>query len=174
MNAWPSWETVRLAWEGTRFWLIIAIGSLVGLLGAYGREQHEGRTPDRKWLGGRLCIMPFLAVAAAALTDLMHLSGQVAAFVAAIFSLLAYDLVRVIAMRTLKRAAGGDIKLPTDAAVEIPATNRGPTVVTVKPLAPAAPMRAVLRQAYPAKAEHDADMDRLLEQMPDTLGEPEL
>jgi hypothetical protein len=169
VSNWPSWETARLAWEGTRFWLIIAVGSLVGLLGAYGREQHEGRAPDRKWLVGRLCIMPFLAFAAAALSVMMNLSGQVMAFVAALFSLLAYDLVRVIAMRALKRAAGGEIKLPTDAAVEIPAGNGTPEVVKVK-TTPGTPLRNELRQAFPAKASHDRALNRLL----DDLGEPEL
>jgi len=173
VNNWPSWETVRLAWEGTRFWLIISIGSLLGLLGAYGREQHEGRAPDRKWLLDRLCVMPFLASAAAALTDTLHLSGQVALFVASIFSLLAYDLVRVIAMRTLKKAAGGEIKLPTDAAVEIPGGKGKPDVVKVK-TTPGVPMRGVLREAFPAKPEHDAGMDRLLDQIPERWGDPEV
>jgi len=168
MNNWPSWETARLAWEGTRFWLIIAVGSLVGLLGAYGREQHEGRTPDRKWLVGRLCIMPFLAITASAITDTMHLSGQVAAFVSAIFSLLAYDLVRVIALRTLKKAAGGEIKLPSDAAVEIPGSAGAPEVLKVK-TTPGTPMRGELRQAIPF-APADPDLNQLL----DGLGEPEV
>ena len=162
---------MRLAWEGARFWLIILVGSLVGLLGAYGREQHEGRAPDRQWLVGRLCIMPFLAFAAAALADTMHLSGQVSAFVAAIFSLLAYDLVRVIAMRTLKKAAGGEVKLPSDAAVEIPPSADGATVLKVK-TTPGTPLRGELRQAFPAKPEHDADMDRLLGQMPQHWDDP--
>lgn len=150
-----------------RFWAIIGTGSLVGLLGAYGREQHEGRAPDRKWLIGRLCIMPFLAFAAAAAADTMKLSAQVSAFVAALFSLLAYDLVRVIAMRTLKRAAG-DLKLPTDAQVEIEAGASPAVKVTT--VAPAPPLRAELRQAFPAEPDHDPEMDRMIGE----LGDPEL
>jgi hypothetical protein len=173
VSTWPSWETARLAWEGIRFWLIISIGSMLGLLGAYGREQHEGRAPNRKWLIDRLCVMPFLASAAAALTDTLNLSGQVALFVASIFSLLAYDLVRVIAMRTLNKAAGGEVKLPTDAAVEILPSPGKPDVIKVK-VTPGVPMRGVLREAYPAKPEHDTDMDRLLGEMPERWGDPEV
>ena len=49
-----------------------------------------------------------LAFAAAALSDMMHLSGHVMAFIAAeFFSLLAYDLVRVIAYDLVRVIACG-------------------------------------------------------------------
>lgn len=154
--------------EAVRFWVIIAIGSLVGLLGAYGREQHEGRDPNRKWLVLRLCVMPFLALAAAALADTLNLSTQVAAFVAALFSLLAYDMVRVIAIRALKKAAAGELDLPTDARIEVPAGADVPAVIKVQ-ATPGTPMRGELRKAYAARPDHDAKIDQLLSQVGDAL-----
>uniref|UniRef100_UPI0035CA56AB hypothetical protein n=1 Tax=uncultured Sphingomonas sp. TaxID=158754 RepID=UPI0035CA56AB len=157
--------------DAIRFWVVIAIGSLIGLLGAYFREQHEGRSPDRKWVAQRLGIMPFLALAASAVADLFKLSTQVALFISALFSMLAYDLVRVIALRTLKKVAGelDSIKLPSDVTVEVPAGSGKPEVVTVQ-ATPAPPARAELRKAFPAKAERDPEIDRLI----DKLGDPEL
>lgn len=168
MSTWPSWETARLAWEGIRFWLIIGTGSLIGLLGAYGREQHEGRKPDRRWLGLRLCVMPFLALAAAAAAETLHLSGQVAAFLASVFSMLAYDLVRVIALRALKKVAAGEVTLPTDAAVEVPGGKGVPEIVKIT-TAPATPMRGELRKAFPVKPAHDATLDGLIDRLSDDI-----
>lgn len=155
--------------DAIRFWVVIAIGSLIGLLGAYFREQHEGRKPDRKWVFQRLGIMPFLALAASAVADLFKLSTQIALFVSALFSMLAYDLVRVIALRTLKKVADGidDIKLPSDATVEVPAGTGKPEVLTVHPT-PAPPLRGELRKAYPAKAEPDQQLDGLIAELGDT------
>ncbi|MGY2732405.1 hypothetical protein [Sphingomonas sp. UYP23] len=157
--------------DALRFWSVIAVGSLIGLLGAYFREQHEGRSPDRKWVDQRLGIMPFLMSAASAVSDLFKLSTQIALFVSALFSMLAYDLVRVIALRTLKKVAGegevDGIKLPSDATVEVPASTGKPEVLTVH-ATPPPPVRAELRKAFPAKPEHDREIDRLIDELGDT------
>ena len=111
--------------------------------------------------------MPFLALAAAAAADALTLSTQVAAFVSAIFSMLAYDLVRVIALRTLKKVGGDILKLPSDAAVEVPGGKGPPEILTVH-VAPSPPARAELRKAFPAKPEHDDGLDRLIDKLGDT------
>lgn len=97
---------------------MILIGLLAGLSGAYGRERHEGRQPDRNWWLNRILLMPFLAICASAGTAAMKLSGEMTAFVASILSLLAYEAVNKIVARVdrLERQSRGLISKVDDAS----------------------------------------------------------
>ncbi|WP_114952229.1 hypothetical protein [Sphingosinicella terrae] len=77
----------------------IALALLAGLAASYGRELEASRTPDRRWWIRRLLIMPLLAIAATALTELLGLSTSLAAFSAAMLSLGGYDALYLVERR---------------------------------------------------------------------------
>lgn len=158
--------------EAVRLWAAILIGIGIGLAGAYGKERHEGRTPDRHWLFNRLLIYPFLGLAAAFVAESFSLSPTKASFVASLLSLLAFDAVRILAARFMKRTEdaidavvkAADAGLP----VEIPAGTDVPQRVALDiptPPAQTVPARNELRKAFPAPGKHDRGLDDLLNRL---------
>lgn len=89
-------------------YVVISLGLSAGLIGAFGRERHEGRKPDSNWWISRLCIIPFLAITSTSAVDQFRLTNQQAAFLAAVLSLMGYEAVRMILER---------MKLKGDAAL---------------------------------------------------------
>lgn len=85
--------------------LVILVSLVAGLAAAYGRELEGGRSPDRGWWLRRLLILPMLAIAAAAATDLLDLNPTVSGFSAAMLSLGGYDVLRLLEARWLARLA---------------------------------------------------------------------
>jgi len=85
--------------------LVILVSLIAGMAASYGRELEAGRSPDRGWWLRRLLILPMLAIAAAAVTDLLDLSPTIAAFSAAMLSLGGYDMLRLLEARWLARLA---------------------------------------------------------------------
>ena len=158
MKLWVSDAAARL-------WTIIVVGAGAGLLAAYGKEQHEGRKPDWKWLAGRLAIAPILAGAAAAAADQFGLKGNVLGFVSAMLSLLGYDALRAISSRALKKVEPGEATLPADALVKLPPTNAEPPVVKVE--RPSSGISGALHETYDAVLkealpdEHEEPLRRL-------------
>lgn len=84
-------------------WIVVTLSLGAGLIGAYGRERHEGRLPTGSWWLTRLCIMPFLAIVVAFCTDQFTLTRQQAALLSALLALMGYEAVRVILDRASKR-----------------------------------------------------------------------
>jgi hypothetical protein len=84
-------------------YLVIGAALIAGLAASYGRELEARRKPDGTWWARRLLIMPILAIAAAAATDMLHLSASMAAFTTAMLSLGGYDVLSVIERRWLRR-----------------------------------------------------------------------
>jgi hypothetical protein len=91
-----------------RWWRWLADGALyltigaalaAGLAASYGRELEAQRRPDRGWWIRRLLILPVLAIAASAATDMFSLQPSLAAFTAAMLSLGGYDVLRLIEAR---------------------------------------------------------------------------
>lgn len=82
-------------------YLAIPIALLAGLAASYGRELEARRRPGRGWWARRLLVLPLLAIAAAAATELFGLSPTVAAFSAAMLSLGGYDVLRAIEAKWL-------------------------------------------------------------------------
>lgn len=158
--------------EAVRLWAAILIGIGIGLAGAYGKERHEGRTPDRHWLFNRLLIYPFLGLAAAFVSESFSLSPTKASFVASLFSLLAFDAVRILAARFVKRTEdaidavikAADAGLP----VQIPAGTDIPRRVSLDippPTAESVVTRNELRKAFPAPGKHERSLDELIEKL---------
>ena len=110
----------RLAWLGeSANYLAILVALAAGLAASYGRELEAGRRPDRGWWLRRLLVMPLLAIAATAATDLLGLRASTAAFTAAMLSLGGYDAlclletkwrraVDAVASRSQRGAGGSD------------------------------------------------------------------
>ena len=97
--------------EEGAIYLVIAAALAAGLAASYGRELEANRRPDRNWWLRRLLIMPLLAIAATAATDLLTLQPSVAAFSAAMLSLGGYDVIRLLEARWRHRR-----RLTTDPA----------------------------------------------------------
>jgi thiamine monophosphate synthase len=73
------------------------LGALgAGIAASYGRELEAHRRPDRHWWVRRLLIVPLLAIASTAATELFGLSKSGAAFMAAMLALGGYDAIRLI------------------------------------------------------------------------------
>ena len=89
--------------EGGALYLLIALALVAGLAASYGRELEAERQPDRGWWLRRLLILPLLAIAATAATDLFDLQPSVAAFSAAMMSLGGYDVLRLLETRWRQR-----------------------------------------------------------------------
>lgn len=116
----------------------IAASLLVGLLAAYARERHEGRVPPREWLVNRLLLMPFLALAAAAGIDSLDLPTRPAMFATALLSLLAFDALRAMAARGLRKIAG-EIETVAPATVVRDIVPRGHEVEALLDVLPVTP-----------------------------------
>jgi len=81
-------------------------GSLLsGLVGAYGRERHEGRSPDGSWWLTRACAMPVLAIISYWLIDQFHLSNPQGALATAILSMMGYEAIAIVLDRAKKRGS---------------------------------------------------------------------
>jgi hypothetical protein len=93
----------RFLQEGA-IYLVIGGALIAGLAASYGRELEAERKPDRHWWTRRLLIMPILAIAATAATDLFALAPSIAAFSAAMLSLGGYDVLRLLEARWRHRA----------------------------------------------------------------------
>lgn len=85
--------------EQGAIYLVIGIALAAGLAASYGRELEAQRRPDRNWWVRRLLILPLLAIAATAATDLLAMQPSVAAFTAAMLSLGGYDVIRLLEAR---------------------------------------------------------------------------
>ena len=90
--------------EAGAIYAVIGAALLAGLAASYGRELEAGRRPDRTWWVRRLLILPILAIAATAATDLFALQPSIAAFSAAMLSLGGYDVLRLLEARWRQRA----------------------------------------------------------------------
>ena len=95
----------RLIEEGAVY-LAISAALLAGLAASYGRELEARRVPDRSWWLRRMLLMPLLAIAATALTDLLGLSPSLAAFSAAMLSLGGYDAIYLLERRWRRTLEG--------------------------------------------------------------------
>lgn len=87
-----------LAWAG-----LVSLALAAGLIGAYGRERHEGRRPDASWWLTRLCIMPFFAIVVTFCIDQFTMSRQQTALLASLLSMSGFEAVRFILERATKR-----------------------------------------------------------------------
>jgi hypothetical protein len=85
--------------ESGAIYLVILMALAAGLAASYGRELEAQRQPDRRWWLRRILIMPLLAIAATAATDVFGLSRSFAAFTAAMLSLGGYDAIRFLEAR---------------------------------------------------------------------------
>lgn len=85
--------------ESGTLYFVIAAALAAGLAASYGRELEADRRPDRRWWLRRLLLMPILAIAATAATDLFDLSASLAAFSAAMLSLGGYDALRLVEVK---------------------------------------------------------------------------
>lgn len=101
------------ALENEPFFIIIAAALAAGLAASYGRELEAQRHPDRRWWLRKLLIIPLLAIAATAATDVFGMSTSSAAFTAAMLSLGGYDAIRFIEARWKNRV---DVAAELDAS----------------------------------------------------------
>lgn len=92
--------------ESGGLYLAIAVALAAGLAASYGRELEARRQPDRFWWHRRLLILPMLAIAATAATEVFALSTSTAAFTAAMLSLSGYDTLRVLEAKWREKVAG--------------------------------------------------------------------
>ena len=158
-----------LTGESARFWTALVVGSGVGFMAAYGREQHEGRAPSRRWVVNRLLAMPFLALMAAAGAEAFALPSRVATFLAALFSLLSYELIRVVTTRSLKRAADkiDELVKAGETVAELDAMPETPPVTHVKIETRADLIGAAVRTVATPEGPTPPDMAEMLKQLPD-------
>lgn len=160
---WLDWLHERA------LYFFILLGMMVGLLGAFGRERHEGRRPGGDWWLNRLLLMPFLAGAGTAAAVAFALPNPVAHFVASLLSLMGYSALPEIMNRLLdwlgpKRTMAGSV----DPELIKPAAHR-PTVDPERVRAPdeeTAPL-AKLRDVVPL-APNPAGDEALLGRLADT------
>jgi hypothetical protein len=90
---------------GTCLAILGALGA--GIAASYGRELEAHRRPDRHWWVRRLLIVPLLAIASTAATELFGLSKSGAAFMAAMLALGGYDAIRLIEAKWRHRVGHG-------------------------------------------------------------------
>lgn len=167
-----------LAWllnEPARLYAVIVLGLAIGLAAAFGRERHEGRKPDGNWLFNRLLLMPFLAGCSIVIVRTAGLSSEAALFVAQMLSLLAYDGLRVMRMRALKKLAGEEAAAEIqqelagreEAVVKLPRSESTAAAVIEIVSARETPARKELRQAYPPPSDQPGDFSRLIDGLKD-------
>ncbi|WP_129794010.1 hypothetical protein [Sphingosinicella sp. CPCC 101087] len=94
--------------EEVAIYVVIGVALLAGLAASYGRELEAGRRVERGWWIRRLLILPLLAIAAMAGTDMLDLSSSATAFGAAMLSLGGYDALRVLEARWKLKTSAGD------------------------------------------------------------------
>lgn len=92
--------------EAVGIYVLIAVALAAGVAASYGRELEQKRTPDRGWWIRRLLLMPLLAIAATASTDLMQLRPSLAAFSAAMLSLGGYNMLCGLETKWRRRLEG--------------------------------------------------------------------
>jgi hypothetical protein len=176
LRGWPEWLGEKALYAA------IVIGLAAGLLGAIGRERHEGRRPSGDWLTNRLLIMPLFAVVSATLgvTVLATLPRAVAMFVATMLSLAGFRALDLLEKKTLSRIANA-LPIGADAVPEaapgLDVAHRPVTEGTSPPLTPGRPdVQPIrkLRDAVPLEAT-PLDQAVLLDRLKDVpgKGEPE-
>lgn len=115
---------------------MIGIGLMAGLIGAYGRERHEGRTPSAQWWFTRVLLMPFLAMAASAAAEAFAFSPQRAGFIAALLALLGYDAIRLLTARVfgakLLHITGLDDASGGQAVLRVVPGKEGGNLITIE------------------------------------------
>lgn len=150
-------------------YVVVSLGLSAGLIGAFGRERHEGRKPDGNWWLSRLCIIPFLAITATTAVDQFRLSNQQAAFLAAVLSLMGYEAVRIILERMKLKgeaaiSAGGEVvggpaeaARPYHSVIDTDAAGRATAhVEQTDPVAPeVGAIRRGLQTVFPPAPEDD-------------------
>lgn len=166
------------------WWVLLVFSLSAGIVGAYGRERHEGRAPDAQWWKNRLYIMPFLAITSSFLTDQFKLSNQQTAMAASLLSLLGYEAVRMISERAKKRGAQAgaafDAVMGSDTAAAprpyhsiVDVDDKGRAVAHVEPTDDARPRRgaigAALREAIPRPNDADEDQQALINRLNDVI-----
>lgn len=105
-------------------YVVIALGLGSGLIGAYGRERHEGRVPDGNWWLSRICIIPFLGIVASFSVDQFGLTVQQASFLSAVLALMGYEAVRMILDRAKLKGQEATKILGDVVAADVPAGPR--------------------------------------------------
>jgi len=166
----------RLLW-----WAVLAFSLSAGIVGAYGRERHEGRAPDADWWKNRFYIMPFLAITASYLTDQFALSNQQMAMAASLLSLLGYEALRMILERARKKAdiaadtanevLGGGKATPRPYHSVVDTDAEGRAVAHVEPTDQEHPrqgsMRSALRETYRTPKDLPDEQQNLLDRLGD-------
>jgi hypothetical protein len=157
---------------------VIALGLSAGLIGAYGRERHEGREPNLDWWISRLCIIPFLGIVSSFAVDQFGLSNQQATFLSSVLSIMGYEAVRLILEHSREKGeaasraiggivGGGKAKVrPYHSIVDV--DDAGRPTAHVEPTDEKHPRRAAvgsaLRQTFkpPAKDEVSAELEKFV------------
>lgn len=158
------------------YWITVILSLGAGMIGAYGRERHEGRAPTKAWWTNRALIMPFLLITAVWVTDQFKLNNQQAAMCSALLSLLSYEAVRLISDRAKKTAEtaadaiGAMIPAPRPYHSIVDTDQAGRPVAHVEVTDPVAPSRnaigAALKESIPIPpGDPDADLLRKLDDM---------
>lgn len=168
-----------LAWllnEPARLYAVVALGMMIGLAAAFGRERHEGRKPDRNWLANRLLLMPFLAGCSIVIVRTAGLSSEAALFVAQMLSLLAYDGLRVMRTRALAKLAGEESASEMaddlnsvgheEAVFRLPRSDGASGLIEVVG-ARETPTRKELRQAYAPPKQCPEEISKLIDDLKD-------
>lgn len=105
---WPP------AMEDAPTYLVIVTALGAGMAASYGRELEAHRRPDRHWWIRRLLIIPLLAIASTAATELFGFSKSSAAFMAAMLALGGYDAIKLIEAKWRHRLGPASAARPPD------------------------------------------------------------
>lgn len=118
--------------------LTIILGSLVGLIGAFGHHTHtHDAFPNRNWWLSRLAITPFLAGAAAMIVEVSGFHSNVFAhFVASLLALLGFQSIPMMT-RLIEARLGLQIGEVRPDPVVNPETVIPPNIYPVDPVIPA-------------------------------------
>lgn len=159
--------------DKTPFWLLMAFSLAAGMVGAYGRERHEGRAPGISWWQNRAMILPFLAIVSVWVQEQFSLTMSQLAMAAALLSLLGYEAVRIISENAKKRGeqaakalgvGGSGPPTPKPYHSVVDTDDKGRAVAHVEPTDKANPTRgsvaSALKEAFPVP-DHDPDRDLL-------------
>lgn len=153
-------------------WIIVTLSLGAGLVGAYGRERHEGRLPAFDWWLTRLCIMPFLAIVVAFAIDQFDLSRQQTALLASLLALMGYEAVRIIIERA-RRSGDALIEAvtPKPYGSIVDTDSQGRTTVHIVPTNERNPRRGGIGEgmkgvyASSVSEELPADLNRLVDKL---------
>lgn len=157
--------------DKTPFWLLMAFSLAAGMVGAYGRERHEGRAPGISWWQNRAMILPFLAIVSVWVQEQFSLTSSQLAMAAALLSLLGYEAVRMISEHAKKRGEQAAKALGVGGPPEakpyhtiVDTDDKGRAAVHVEPTNDEHPRRgavgSALHDAFPV-VEGDGDDDLL-------------